>query len=70
MKYLMSAMCLMLFVAGCGGPDTDAADTGEVETPGGAIGAGYVEAVEDAAALDDLGRERTDRLDEALEPTE
>jgi hypothetical protein len=70
MKLVMSTMCLILLVAGCGGPDSDATDTGEAETPGGAIGAGYVEALEDAEALDELGRERKDRLDEALEPPE
>ena len=31
---------LMLFVAGCGGPDSDAPDSGEAETPGGVMGAG------------------------------
>ena len=48
MKLVMSTMCLILLVAGCGGPDSDAPDSREAETPGGAIGAGYVEALEDA----------------------
>ena len=70
MTVVMITMGLLLFVAGCGGPDSDAPDSREAEKPGGAIGAGYVEALEDAEALEELGRERKDRLDEALEPPE
>lgn len=70
MKPVMITMGLMLFVAACGGSDSDAPDSREAETPGGAIGAGYVEALEDAEALEALGRERKERLDEALEPPE
>lgn len=70
MKAVMITTGLMLFVAGCGGTDSDVPDSREAETPGGAIGAGYVEALDDAEALEELGRARKDRLDEALEPPE
>jgi hypothetical protein len=70
MKAVIMTTGLMLFVAGCGGPDSDAPDSGEAETPGGVMGAGYVDALEDAEALEELGRDRKDRLDDAIEPPE
>lgn len=52
-----------LFLAACGAEKDDDAE----EARGGVIGEAYVEALEDAEAVEDLALEQKDRVDAALE---
>lgn len=63
-----AASCwLLLVVAACGGAGRDASEGHDAEARGGEIGGAYVDALEDAEAVEDLARERKERLDAATE---
>jgi hypothetical protein len=68
MRIVVSLTALGLVA--CGGPPTEAEDSGAAEASGGVIGAGYVEALDRAETVDELARERKDRLDDAVAGSE
>ena len=57
-----------LVIAACGGPQADPGEPpGDNQGDSGVSGDGYVDALDRAEAVDDLARERQDRLEEALD---
>ena len=59
-----------LVLVACGGPPTGTENADDAAASGGVIGERYVEALDRAGAVDDLARDRKDRLDEAVAGSE
>ncbi len=69
----MRMLCIViagLAVAACGGPQAESGEARDAEAHGGVIGEDYVDALDRAGSVDELARERKDRLDEAVDDSD
>jgi hypothetical protein len=67
-RYLSTAsLAVPAVLAACGSPPADSGGQSEAEASGGVIGEDYVDALDKAETVDDVARERKDRLGEAVD---
>lgn len=70
LRIAMAVSWLLLVLTACGGAERDATEGRDPKPRGGDIGSEYVDALDDAEAVEDLARERRERLDAAAEKSD